>query len=594
MKLPTPGFLLNALFQVFSRFPGTMVCAILGTLACIALIDHGSGKDTEDMYARLWISFQLGIPLMTALVVFAESKNWSWLQVLLIQAIGFVLLAGCWYWIDPKAPDFEWHLLPQFISLLLVAHLAVSVAPFLNQQSVRDFWDYNRQLFANFIVGAAFSSILFVGLALAILATDKLFNLEIRDRVYPKLFVILSGIFNTAYFLYHFPAKYRAEEMETSAYNWVFRNLSKYILIPIVILYFLILYAYATKICLQWSLPKGWVSSLVIGFSVAGIFTYLLNFYLEEEDNSWIVKGFKRWFWWVLMPLTVLLFVAIGTRIHDYGVTEERYLVAQLGVWLAVTSLYFLFSKNGHIKFIPISLGLFALSWAVGPLSAFSVSARSQKGILTAVLSNNGRFEKGKMKPGNKALTAPEQTQLSSVIYYLNQRNGYQDLLPSPIDSSWLEPSGLLNWLKIETLGENAIHTININAFDPNEPMNIRGFDIALPADLLAAEEAAPKGPGQHFCLSKDGTKLEWWNKNALLESFSLLPMLQKWSDKETKGESNTYLELSMSERSYTFTGRQGSIQLIVERAQMAIEDSVKRLSSANGWILTKDLASKK
>ncbi|MBP6810895.1 MAG: DUF4153 domain-containing protein [Saprospiraceae bacterium] len=617
MSLPTPGFLISAFFQVCRRFPGTMLCVILGTIACFALIENGGPSDSEEFFARNWITCQLGLPFLTALVAYSESKGWSEKRGWLLQIIGFLALVGCWFWLDTKAADFEWRILPQYLALMIVMHLAVAVAPFLNARSVREFWEYNRELFANLVVGAAFTLILYAGLALALLAVDNLFNFNVQEKAYAKLFVLLAGIFNTAYFLFHFPpafAKATAGETATApsfaeatagktagetatisepAYNWVFRNLCKYILIPIVILYFLILYAYGAKIGLEWLLPRGWVSSLVVGFSVAGIFTYLLNFYLAEEDNSVIVKGFKRWFWWVVLPLTVLLFVAIGKRLSDYGVTEERYLVAELGVWLAASCLYFLFSKNDNIKFIPISLALFALFWAFGPLSAFTVSERSQKGILTEILERNGRFENGKLKPGTAALTEPEQNQVSSAILYLEKRNVLSELLPTPIDSTLLEYDGLLNWLKIGEGANPKMNSLNISAINSSEPLDVRGFDMAYKADLLPKNDRESEEPGYFFSLSDDGKMLEWREtkagKSALIETFSLNPSIQKWLEKMDKTESYTHLRLPVNERTIPFYGRRGTLRFIVQEVHIEVDGQEKRLDYCNGWILLKE-----
>ena len=598
MRIPTPGFLFTAFVQVCRRFPGTMLCAVLGTIACFILIEN-SGNDSEEFFARNWITCQLGLPFLTALVAFSESKNWNEKRVWLVQAIGVVLLVGCWFWLDTKSPDFERHILPQYIALLLVMHLAVAVAPYLNRRSVRDFWEYNRELFANLVVGAAFSMILFAGLALAILAMDNLFNIHFNERIYARLFVLLAGVFNTTYFLYHFPPQFVAgtepapEKTEGNAYNWVFRNLCKYILIPIVILYFLILYAYGAKIGIEATLPKGWVSSLVIGFSVAGILTYLLNFYLAEEDDSALVTGFKRWFWWVVLPLTILLFIAIGKRISDYGVTEERYLVAQLGVWLAAACLYFLFSKNDNIKFIPISLGLFALVWAFGPLSAFSVSERSQKGILIEILTRNGRFENGKMKPGTIPVTEPEALQVSSAIEFLESRNALSDLLPTPKDSAWNDYGGVMDWLKIETETRSKTSTLTISPLNTSEPFDLRGYDFAYMVELNPNNDEEIDRPGYFFRLSDDGKMLEWrQTKNGettQVEMFSFNPAMQKWLEKKEKEESYNLVRLPLSERTINFTGRHGSVRFIAQELQIEVEGQEKRLNYCNGWVLLKE-----
>ncbi len=596
MQLPTPGFLFTAFLQVCRRFPGPLLCAVLGSIACFALIEENGDQDDTAFFLRNWITCMLGLPFLTALVSYAESKAWEEKRSWMLQLIGLALLVGCWFWLDPKADGFEYRTLPRYIVLVLSAHLGVAVGPYLNKRPVREFWEYNRQLFGNLVVGVAFTLILFAGLSLAIMAIDNLFNADIPYRVYPKLFVVLAGVFNTIYFLFHFPQLApgtASGDGPGDAYNWVFRSLCKYILIPIVLLYFFILYAYGAKIGLSWSLPKGWVSSLVLGFSVAGIFTYLLNFYLAEEDNSLIVKGFKRWFWWVVLPLTALLFVAIGKRISDYGVTEERFVVAQLGVWLAVACLYFLFSKNDNIKFIPISLALFALVGAFGPLSAFSVSERSQKGILISILERNGRFENGKMKPGTTPLTEPERNQVSSSLNFLEYRQAINDLMPILTDSTRLQSGGFLYWLNIDSGDENLTKTLDISAEETYEPFDIRGFDLAYKVELYTAYEQTERDHRNFFTLSKDGKMIEWKKekegKLVVFEQFSLTPAIQKWWEKQNKTEAYSTVSLPLSQRTLTFTGRKGTLRVIAESADLISEREEIQLRSLNGWVLLKE-----
>lgn len=572
-----------------------MLSALLGTIACLALVDT-AGIENEQFYARNWIACQLGLPLLTALVVFSESKAWSVQRSWLLQVLGLAAVVGSWFWLDTKAENFDQKIVPQYLALQLVLHLAVAVAPFLNSRSVRDFWEYNRQLFANFVVGAAFTLILYAGLALAVLAVEMLFDLDWPDKIYGKLFILLAGVFNTSYFLYHFPQKYSSEPTEGNAYSWVFRNLCKYILIPIVLLYFVILYAYGAKVGLEWSLPKGWISSLVLGFSVAGIFTYLLNFYLAEEDGSLLVKNFKKWFWWVLLPPTILLFVAIGKRISDYGVTEERFLVAQLGVWLAAACLYFLFSKNDNIKFIPISLALFALVWAFGPFSAFAVSERSQRGVLTQILERNGRFEAGKMKPGTTLLTESEHEQVSSTLYFLAKRNALSDLLPLHLDSLCEDSGLIMDWLKIKSTKAGGKSIISIQRIHNEEPMEIKGFDMAYPANLEKDDNVIETEAGNQFVLSKDGAFIEWWQvkdgASSLVETFSIATALSTWSKELKPGESYTYADLPIESRTFQFVGKKGTIKWVVESASIEIQDNRKRLNSSYGWMLLKEKTS--
>ena len=592
MQLPSLGFILNAVIHVSRRFPGTMLCAYVGVGALFALVERDS---EERIWAPLWMVCQLGLPLLTGIVTFSESKGWDEIRGWGLQALGLAALTGYYFLLNPDAPGFEHIAVPQYLTLLVVTHLFVAVGPYLNRSSVRDFWEYNRELFANIIIGGVFTFILYAGLALAILAVDQLFDLNLQERIYMRLFFLLAGIFNTTYFLFHFPAKYEFAATD-AGYNAVFKNLCKYILIPIVGLYFLILYTYGGKIIATWSLPKGWVSSLVLGFSVAGIFTYLLNFYLPEHDDSTWVRGYRKWFWWVLLPLTVLLFIAIGKRIGDYGVTEPRFLVAHLGVWLAAACLYFLFSKNDNIKYIPISLGLFALVFAFGPFSAFKVAERSQVGILKSLLEKNGRWKDGRLVQGTSEISKEEVEQITSALNFLERRDalGRMAWLPMPVDSfpkadyTYNAAGRIADWAGLRsTKLEKESNHLNVNGSNEDRPVDVQGFGSFYTLELHARNKEKPEN-GYYFSISENQQFLEWKQvqagKVSIIESYDLRPVMRKWY---TEGENN-FLYLSPDKAVFDLTGSKGTLRISLRNADLRKEEDDIQLRQLSCYLFLK------
>ena len=98
----------------------------------------------------------------------------------------------------------------------------------------------------------------------------------------------------------------------------------QYVLLPLVGIYLVILYAYGLKILFQWNWPQGWVSQLVLWYSVVSILSILLLWPLREKADSGWIKSFTSWFFRLLIPLLVMLFLAIFERIGDYGLTVNR------------------------------------------------------------------------------------------------------------------------------------------------------------------------------------------------------------------------------------------------------------------------------
>lgn len=395
-----------------------MSMAAIGVFSMSFFIEH----DSEEVghVVRMIFTAALGIPVMlSAALVSRLMHNRGW-AALLPHVLGLAVLMLFYLTFEVgryNSPTNGSILV--FFLLNIAAHLLVSVVAWVGRGDESSFWEYNRTLFVTFLTGASYSVILFTGLGVAIAATNELFELKINGSIYGHLFFLIAGIFNTSYFLANFPEERVAEGRFEVQEFAPLHILVKYILIPIVSLYVVILYAYSLKILFQWELPRGWVASLVLGFSVAGIFTWLLNYQVRRFEESSFMEAFHVWYFRLLLPMTLLLFVAIGKRIGDYGVTEMRYVVATTGVWLLVTCVYFIFSRSADIRFIPLSLILVALLMAVGPFSARNVSTRSQVHELERLLLEAGMLHDGKMVPLAVTLQSETANRIRNVLDYM-------------------------------------------------------------------------------------------------------------------------------------------------------------------------------
>ncbi|MFN0016370.1 MAG: DUF4153 domain-containing protein [Saprospiraceae bacterium] len=596
MKLPSLSILVQAFAGACVRFPAAMLCAIVGALSAMAAVQF---ETNNDHYAELWVTAMLGLALCTGLTALAEANGWSRWKNWGIQLAGLAYLAAYYFVLDINAPEMQWVFLPRHLGLMAVAHLLVAVAPYLNSRSVADFWEYNKQLFANFVIGGAYTLILYGGLALALQAVNQLFDLHISGKMYVHLFLLLAGVFQTTFFFHHFPQRFGFDEGERS-YNIVFKNLCQYILIPIVGLYFFILYAYSIKIMVTWSLPHGWVSSLVLGFSVAGIFTYLINYLLPEHTDSKVVHAYRKWFWWVLLPMVGLLFVAIGRRIVDYGITPERYVVAHAGVWLLVMCAYFLWSKTDNIKFVPISLGLFVLVAVLGPFSAFSVSQRSQTAILQGLLEKNKRFENGVLKGGGAAVPVAEADRIHSSLLFLGQQNALDRIegwFPVPLQTiakdttkygQYNRATEIAQWLNAKP--ENVIlsQRESVHVSSPGQGRhtgNIGGFRNYYEVQFFDAHYIKNRLDGYFTWLSDDRKTLLVYDNygETVVDSFDMEPTMRKWLD-AAKGENS--LVLPEGADVLELRGKKLTARLFLKEVQF---DPIElRLQNMTGILFTK------
>jgi len=421
-------------------------------------------NDHYDFTNRLCSAF-LGMLLSLNWTIYAERKK---LNTIIKWAgnIVTVILTAAFYF---SLPDhFSEAHLRQFILFVIGLHLLVAFIPYTAKGEVNGFWQYNKSLFLRILAAAFYSAVLFIGLALAMLAVDKLFSADIKNKWYGDLWVCLAGGFSSIFFLAGFPSSYEKMESITD-YPKALKIFTQYVLLPIITVYLVILYAYMFKIIGTRHLPYGWVGYLVLAFAIAGIFSILLIHPIRfEANNKWIL-AFSRFFYLAICPLIVLLFVAIGIRIRAYGITEERYFVLALSCWLTLVALYFIFSIEKNIKFIPLSLCLLAFLVSFGPWGAFSASLRSQSTRLKEFLrSNHMLSENQKVIPATASLRQGDADEIRSIIRYLVEAHGYKSLQPlftENLDSVTKGENGKRRWA---TYGQSAalISYLKIDKYD--------------------------------------------------------------------------------------------------------------------------------
>lgn len=426
MTFPSLKNLQQSLYRVLKRFPFEMLFALIATLATIAYIELESLNYLKESWCkRVLMTTVLGLVISLATTLFCESRSIKTPQKLTYNLVAALLTAMLFFTFDPLVNAAD---VIRFFLLALAGHLLVAFAAFTKPDAIQGFWQFNKTLFLHFLTSMLYSAALYAGIAAALGAMNLLFGLDFKHDTFYILWVCITGIFNTVFFLSGVPDDFPKLNQDFS-YPKGLKIFTQYVLIPLATLYVVILLAYEIKILIQWSLPKGLVSNLIMGYAVFGILSLLLIFPIREKaENKWI-KTFARTFYFLMLPLLLLLFIALGTRISLYGLTEPRYFLTLLACWLLFITLYFLLSKKQNIKVIPISLFLLTLLSIYGPQSAFSVSTYSQKTILLRIFKDSHAFQAGKMIRINK-ISKKNGEKAVATLEYLIGHNGFDILQP--------------------------------------------------------------------------------------------------------------------------------------------------------------------
>lgn len=389
-------------------------------------IQQDAYRETNHLLGKISLTSALGISLLFALNMWAERIG----NKLLLNIVGLLFLVGFYFVALPKTEE-EFTIVHATIIIIsfILSHLLVAFLPFLKKENPEiNFWQYNKNLFINIVLTAIFTLVLIIGINLAIFAVNELFRLKLNDKIYIEILSFFA-IFGSSFIFLLFNEEGLSYLERDDNYPQILKFFTQFILIPLLIIYCVILYFYMGDILLKRELPRGWVSYLILAYSIVGIFSILLVFPLKSLLVKTWVKGFSKIFYYTLLPLLVLLFIAIFTRILEYGYTENRYLVLILAVWLSCMVLYFIFYKKASIKMIPISLFLFGLFALIFPfLNAFSVAKTSQKNELEKILAQEKLLENGKINFA-KPIKDSIATQVSDKFVFLSERRELEYLM---------------------------------------------------------------------------------------------------------------------------------------------------------------------
>lgn len=487
MKLPSWGQALGDARSTFLRFPVVMIDAAVGTAAAIVLIDY-EGPAGPTILFRILLSTILGIPLLCALVLLAEKRGLKASLSRGLQGLGVLSLALYAFTVPLDLASAPAYTMLRFLLLASALHLLVAVIPFERRGELNGFWHYNESLFLRLLAALLYTAILFAGLAIALASLKELFGVDIPSKRYAELWVCMGGLFLTWFFLAGVPKNLSLLESLEQYPKWL-KIFAQYIIMPLVVIYLVILYAYMAKILIAWDWPQGYVSKLIFGFSGSGIFSLLLLYPLSARgENKWITL-LARWFYRILLPLLVMLFLAVWRRVSQYGLTSGRYIALGLALWLVLLVVYNLLSRTKSIKFIPASLCILALAVSFGPWGMLAMSERSQIARLRSVSERNGILLDGRVSQQHGEVSFADQTEIRSILQYLHDIHGYDGIqawFQEPLKesqggaaSTYKEFPAVARLMGIgegPTREGTGVQTFNLVAHD-SDVIDLRGYD---------------------------------------------------------------------------------------------------------------------
>ena len=282
-----------------------------------------------------------------------------------------------------------------------------------------------------------YASALFAGLALALGAVDKLFELHLHGEIYAHVFGwLMVGL--VPWVLVGGLPDYVAPLQKQSEVARVVYRLALYLIPPLLALYVAILYAYAIRIGITHEVPKNLVSPMVVAAGILAAAAIVLCDPRVDEPSA---LRYLRWAPAVFLPLGVLGIWAITPRISQYGWTIFRLLRVELLVVLVLLAAAGAFMVWRRRPFplweVAVTFAITAAVAVIGPWSTLAISKRDQQRRLTGAFDRAGvnlGVPPSPIDTARRVIPGPTYDQINNTAMYLRREYGdaaFRQVLPA-------------------------------------------------------------------------------------------------------------------------------------------------------------------
>lgn len=469
------------------RFPVPFALS-LALAAYVNLYSSGGGDDNMQVVAGAAAAF-IGAG---AAHLYAEGSGLSRMKGLLLALAAASAAAGLGYFVKL----FETNLLFLFAGLVPL----LMIAPFLHRQARQEaLWLFNLRFGLAALLAFVIALLFAAGLSGIVEALDVLFTVGIGNT-HEHIWLTAAALVGPLYGLSLMP-KSLTDEIAIEGHKGTLleRGISvliNYIAVPVIVIYALIIHAYALKIAVTANLPKGQIATMVSIFAVGGTAAWLVAWPWREQGTRLLRLFMRYWFFLLIVP-AVLLAIAIWRRLADYGVTPDRYGIVLVAVWVAALAIYLALRRNrADMRAILGAAAVLLLVGSVGPLGANGLTVTSQVKRLMVLLADNGVLKDGRVVTPAKPLQGELSTNGYSIIYLLRDVDGLDRLKPlfagdakSPFNADTTDWS--LAQALTERLGfaATAVPADYVN-FTANLPLSL---DIASGSRMLGPFQAMQK-----------------------------------------------------------------------------------------------------
>lgn len=564
------------------RFPVTVIFGIILFIVTIFSIE-GS------YYELAWIEYLIiAIPFSATVELirekYFENKNRKFFRI--INFFGTILF------IFVSKMFFKNYFAGEIINItatILIFYVLFYLIPIIYRNENRE--KYLQSVVGNQIITIGFALVLFLGFS-AIIGTVDVLLVNLSHTLYIHAFVFSSAVFGVIFFVSRL--KEKDESLENYALPKIVEILICYILIPLILIYTAILYLYFAKIIFTLKMPKGVVSHLVLWYTAFSLFIIIMVTPITFKNK--FAKFYKKFFPMISVPLILLALFSINERIFQYGITENRYLVVILVIWLLFNMILYIVKND--VKWVLISY-IFAILIAVfSPFNLVTVSINSQNKRLERLLIKNGIIQNGKITNKNDKVSIKSKNEIMSVIdYFYNNTSELKWKKIKILGKTYEKPEDFMKvigandfWRSYESIDnqeKGVISEISLKMNDGIKMTEAKGYDYLIydfsVSYLLDANETKE--------FDNENYKVVLKNKNLMIKNIQknievLNIDLNKIATEvylkikeKAKKQNQSYVELPENDLTYLSETKNSKYKIVFSDIHFSEEDKIDGLN---------------
>jgi Domain of unknown function (DUF4153) len=360
-----------------TRYPIAHIISIIMTIIRIVVI-HYEAADYKflEILATCGLVFPLVVVWPLALQI-TDKRHVAWMRI--SQIIGFMLWIGFYIYIHSIDIFGGYRIYTSsyeifFILSYIIARWSIfgSVLYSTYKEPLQTRW-WVKELLSNILIALVSALILRWGISASIWSVDYLFNINISYKRYQYIGVIAFCLVGISILLTNLITIKKVDD-----YSKTFRFFGLYIFLPLAVIYAAILITYGAKILITQTWPKGLISWMVIWYTIRCTIVYFLTYPLQTLAS---IKKTHTWYFISILVFLPFLIWAIWQRISQYGITESRYLIIMVALWITIVGVGSLIwrSKSWILMigwFLFLTINSAYLPWSATSLSFMSQTSR--------------------------------------------------------------------------------------------------------------------------------------------------------------------------------------------------------------------------